>query len=81
MYLISVQPIDHVAAGILQHPGPGDIVFFIKARFQFDQYINLFSVFGGFDQSLDHLGVLGEPVQRHFDRNNRWIGCRLMQHP
>ena len=47
MYLITIQTVDHVTARILQEPGPSNIVFLIKTRFQLYKNGNLLAVFCG----------------------------------
>ena len=42
--------IDHVHAGLVEFAGPFDVVFFVKARFQFDQRCHLFSLLARADQ-------------------------------
>ena len=51
--LKSCQTVDHVAARMLQHTRPDDIVLLIEACFELDQDRDLFSVLRGLCQGCD----------------------------
>ena len=77
--LIAVQPIDDLAAGLLQTAGPFDVVLLVKAGFQLHQHQNVFAVFRRLDQAFHNLAVPGYPVKGHFDGHHVGVACCLLK--
>ena len=65
--------VDHMHSGLLQVPGPLDVVVFVKSCFQFHQCHHLLAVFGGTDQCSDDRRVFGGAVERHLDAHHLGI--------
>ena len=79
---MDLQPFDavhHMTAGTLQQTGPLDVVFLVKARFQFHQNIHLLAVFGRFHQCIHHLAVVGKAVQGHLDGDHLRVAGGFVQ--
>ena len=74
-----VQAVDHPAPGLLQHPGPADVVFLVEPGPQLHQGHYLFAVFGGIHQGLHDFAVVGHPVKGHFDGHHVRILARLLE--
>ena len=65
--------VDNMNPGLLQMPGPLDVVVLVKSRFQFHQRHHLLAVFCGADQCSDDRGVFGGAVKRHLDAHHLGI--------
>ncbi len=65
--LHAVQAVDHPAAGLLQHPGPADVVLLVKPGPQFHQDHDLLAVLRRVHQRLHDLAVARHAVEGHFD--------------
>ncbi|OEI67462.1 hypothetical protein Cus16_2897 [Curtobacterium sp. ER1/6] len=61
------QAVDDVHAGLLELPGPPDVVLLVEARLDLDERQHLLARRGGVDQCLDDGAVTGGPVQRLLD--------------
>ena len=61
------EAVDHVAASLLKHLGPGNVVFLVKAGLQLHQHRDLLAVIGRFGQGLDDGGISADAVQGLLD--------------
>ena len=80
MHLVAVQPVNDVAARLFQPAAPLDVVFFVKARFQLDQYEHILAILRRLAQRFDNLTLLGDAVERHFDGNHAVVVGGFRQH-
>ena len=80
VHLVAVQAVDHVAAGLLQPAAPLDVVLLVKARLELHEHQHVLAVFGGLNERLDDLALLGHAVERHFDGNDALVVGGLLQH-
>ena len=62
--------VDDMAACLLEHLRPLDVIFLIETCLQLDQSRDLFSVLGSLCQSRDDRRIAGYAVQRHLDGKN-----------
>ena len=80
MYLIAIQSIDDLAAGLFQTAGPFYIVFLVKTGFQLHQHQDVFPILRRFDQAFHNLAVPGYPVKGHFNGHHLGVsGCLLQE--
>ena len=54
-----IYTVNNAAACLFKAFRPVYVIFFIKARFQFYQNVDLFAVFGSFDQRFYYLTMAG----------------------
>ncbi len=73
------QPVDDVAARLLQLAGPLDVGLLVEARLDLDQHQDLLAGLGRVDQRVHDRGVAGGAVQRLLDRQHVRVGRRLLQ--
>ena len=75
--LQAYQSIDHMAARLLQHSGPDDVVLLVKAGLQLHQHRHLLAVLSGQRQSGDDGRIAADPVQCLLDGQHLRISGRL----
>ncbi len=75
------QPVDDVAARLLQLAGPADVGLLVEPGLDLDDHQHLLAGLGGIDQGVDDRGVAGGAVQRLLDREHVRIGRRLLEEP
>ena len=75
------QPVDHVAAGVLELACPADVGLLVEARLDLDDHEHLLACLGGVDQGVDDRGVAGGAVERLLDREHVRVGGGLLDEP
>ena len=71
------ETVNDMAAGLLEHLRPGNIIFLIKSRLQLDEHADLLAVVGRLGEGCDNRRVAADPVQRLLDRKDVRIHGRL----
>ena len=70
MRLEAEHAVDHVNSGIVQTPGPFDVVLFVKASFKLNQSRHLFSALACLDQRRRNGRVGSRAIQTYLDRHD-----------
>ena len=79
MALIAGGSVDHPAPGLLQLPGPGDVVALVKAGPQLHQHRHGLAVLRRGAQVLDDGGLPRHPVNGHLNGHHRRVRGALAQ--
>ena len=79
MALIAGGSVNHPAPGLLQLPGPGDVVALVKAGPQLHQHRHGLAVLRRGAQVLDDGGLPRHPVNGHLDGHHRRVRGALAQ--
>ena len=75
------QPVDDVAAGVLELAGPLDVGLLVEAGLDLDEHQHLLAGLGGVDQGVDDRGVAGGAVERLLDRQHVRVVRGLLDEP
>ena len=67
-----------MAAGLLEHLCPDNIILLVKARLQFNQYRDLLAVIRRLRECLDNRRIAAHAVQRLLDGEHIRILCRFL---
>ena len=79
VYLQVLDGIDDLDPLALQQVGVLDVLLLVEARLQLDEHRDLLAVFGGVDQRVDDLRVLGRAVERDGNPLDPGVDGRLAQ--
>jgi len=73
------QSVDDVDAGLLHFAGPGDVIGFIEAGFQFNEDRYLFFVPGGGNESVEEGRIPASSIEGHLDCEDLRIDGSLFE--
>ena len=79
VHLVVAEPVDHVAAGLLEALRPFDVVAFVEPGAQLEQRRDLLAFLGGGDEGLRQMRLARQPVQRDLDGDDGRVVRRLAQ--
>ena len=79
MNLKAFQAVNDLAARLLKHPGPADVVLLVKPRPQLHKDDDFLAVLSRLAQRLHDLALLCQSVERHLDREDIVILRRLIE--
>src|ERR1044071_6758792 len=73
------QAVDHIDTRLLKQMSPAHIGLLVKGSLELDDRRNFLPVHRSLHQSLDHWGVLPDPIESLLDRADLWITGRKGQ--
>ena len=73
------QTVHNVDSGFFHFTGPGDVIGFIKAGFEFDENGHLLVVVCGGDEGIEYRRIPARTVESHLDSKNVGVDGRLFE--